>query len=412
MNKKTNFFNRFFPLILLGGIVIGSIIGLIFGKKATVLKPLGDIFLNLMFTIVIPMVFVSITSAIGSMVDLKRLGKILGSTLLVFVITGLIASVFVLITVNIFPPAAGSEIQANAVGEMQKAKTGGELLVNSLTVNNFGELLKKENMLPLIVFAILFGLAMSVCGGDKSPVGKFFINLNDIIMKIVNYIMKLAPIGLGAYFANLIGDLGPQLIKDYARVLLIYYPLVFIYVMTMFPIYSYYAGGKVGVKKMAKNIINPAITAFATQSSVATLPVNQESCRKIGVPEDVSNIVLPMGATMHMDGSVISSIIKISFLFGIFKIPFTGFETYALAILVSILAAFVLSGAPGGGLVGEMMIVSLFNFPPEAFPIIATIGFLVDPAATMLNSSGDTIASMMVARIVEGKNWINNNSKE
>lgn len=412
MNKKTNFFNRFFPLILLGGIVIGSIIGLIFGKKATVLKPLGDIFLNLMFTIVIPMVFVSITSAIGSMVDLKRLGKILGSTLLVFVITGLIASVFVLITVNIFPPAAGSEIQANAVGEMQKAKTGGELLVNSLTVNNFGELLKKENMLPLIVFAILFGLAMSVCGGDKSPVGKFFINLNYIIMKIVNYIMKLAPIGLGAYFANLIGDLGPQLIKDYARVLLIYYPLVFIYVMTMFPIYSYYAGGKVGVKKMAKNIINPAITAFATQSSVATLPVNQESCRKIGVPEDVSNIVLPMGATMHMDGSVISSIIKISFLFGIFKIPFTGFETYALAILVSILAAFVLSGAPGGGLVGEMMIVSLFNFPPEAFPIIATIGFLVDPAATMLNSSGDTIASMMVARIVEGKNWINNNSKE
>lgn len=113
-----------------------------------------------------------------------------------------------------------------------------------------------------------------------------------------------------------------------------------------------------------------------------------------------------MGATMHMDGSVISSIVKISFLFGIFQMPFTGFSTYAMAILVSILAAFVLSGAPGGGLVGEMLIVSLFNFPPAAFPIVATIGFLVDPAATMLNSSGDSIASMMVARLVEGKNWI------
>ncbi|HHX68874.1 MAG: dicarboxylate/amino acid:cation symporter [Miniphocaeibacter sp.] len=404
--SKKSFFDRFFPLILLGGIVIGSIIGLIFGEKATVLKPLGDIFLNLMFTIVVPMVFVSITSAVGSMVDMKRLGKILGSTVLVFIVTGLIAAAFVIITVNIFPPAAGTGIQPEAVGEMQEAKSGAELLVTSLTVENFGELLNKEHMLPLIVFAILFGLAMSVCGGDQSPVGKFFVNLNDIIMKIVGYIMMLAPIGLGAYFANLIGELGPELIQDYARVLIIYYPLVFIYMFVMFPIYSYFAGGKLGVKRMAKNIINPAVTAFATQSSMAALPVNKETCKKIGVPEDISNIVLPMGATMHMDGSVISSIVKISFLFGIFQMPFTGFSTYAMAILVSILAAFVLSGAPGGGLVGEMLIVSLFNFPPAAFPIVATIGFLVDPAATMLNSSGDSIASMMVARLVEGKNWI------
>ena len=148
------------------------------------------------------------------------------------------------------------------------------------------------------------------------------------------------------------------------------------------------------------------MTAFATQSSVATLPVNMEACRKIGVPEDISNIVLPMGATMHMDGSVLSAITKIAFLFGIFQMPFTGIDTYAMAIAVSILSAFVLSGAPGGGLVGEMLIVSLFGFPAEAFPLIATIGFLVDPAATCLNASGDTIASMMITRLVEGKDWL------
>lgn len=406
MEKKKSFFNRYFPLILLSGIVVGSIIGFVFGEKAMILKPLGDIFLNLMFTIVVPMVFISITSAVGGMVDLKRLGKILGSTLFVFIVTGLIAAAFVLITVNIFPPAAGTSISLEAVGEMQEAKSGAEMLVNSLTVGNFGDLLKKENMLPLIIFAILFGLATSMCGGEESIVGKFLANLNDIIMKIVDYIMMFAPIGLGAYFANLIGELGPELIQDYAKVLIIYYPLIFLYMFTMFPLYAFFAGGSMGIKKMAKNIISPAITAFATQSSVATLPVNKEACDEIGIPEDISNIVLPMGATMHMDGSVISSIMKISFLFGIFKIPFTGFETYALAIVVSILAAFVLSGAPGGGLVGEMLIVSLFNFPPAAFPIIATIGFLVDPAATMLNSSGDTIASMIVARLIEGKKWM------
>ena len=109
---------------------------------------------------------------------------------------------------------------------------------------------------------------------------------------------------------------------------------------------------------------------------------------------------------MHMDGSVLSSITKIAFLFGIFQMPFTGVDTYAMAIVVSILSAFVLSGAPGGGLVGEMLIVSLFGFPAEAFPLIATIGFLVDPAATCLNASGDAIASMIITRLVEGRDWL------
>ena len=160
------------------------------------------------------------------------------------------------------------------------------------------------------------------------------------------------------------------------------------------------------MKRMLKHILSPALTAFATQSSVAAIPANMEACRKIGVPEDISNIVLPMGATMHMDGSVLSSIIKISFLFGIFGQPFTGVGTYAMSVVVAILSAFVLSGAPGGGLVGEMLIVSLFGFPAEAFPLIATLGFLFDPAATCLNSSGDTIASMMITRMVEGRDWL------
>ena len=109
---------------------------------------------------------------------------------------------------------------------------------------------------------------------------------------------------------------------------------------------------------------------------------------------------------MHMDGSVLSSIVKIAFLYGVFGKDFVGAETYAMAIVVAILSAFVLSGAPGGGLVGEMLIVSMFNFPAEAFPIIATLGFLFDPAATCLNASGDTIASMLVTRLVEGKEWL------
>ena len=388
--QKKSFWQQYGGLILiLGGIAIGALIGAFAPSVGTTIKPIGDIFLNLLFTIVVPLVFVSIASAVGSMANMKRLGRILGSTVGTFIFPGLIAAACVLTT-----------------GEVGEAQSAGELLVSSLTVSDFSDLWDKSNMLPLIIFAIIFGFCVSACGGDESPMGKLLNNLNDIIMKFVGVIMFIAPIGLGAYFANLVATYGPEIVGDYGRSMLVYYPLCLLYAVIFFPLYAFLAGGKLGVRMMIQNIFPPAITAFATQSSAATIPVNKEACDNIGVPKDVSDLVLPMGCTMHMDGSVLSSIVKIAFLYGIFGKDFVGAETYAMAIVVAILSAFVLSGAPGGGLVGEMLIVSMFNFPAEAFPIIATLGFIFDPAATCLNSSGDTIASMIVTRLVEGKDWL------
>ncbi|WP_337575658.1 dicarboxylate/amino acid:cation symporter [Fournierella sp.] len=404
--KKASLWQQYkLPILLLGGIGIGSIIGVVSPSLGQALKPVGQIFLNLMFTIVVPLVFVSIASAVGSMANMKRLGKILGSTIFSFLATGAIAGVCVLVWVNLFSPSAGTNIQmgTSEMGEMQSVS---DMIVGSLTVDDFSGLLSKDHMLPLIIFAILFGFCVSACGGDESPVGKLLANLNEVIMKFIGLIMAIAPIGLGAYFANLVAEYGPQIIGDYGRSMVVYYPLCLLYVVVFFPLYAFFAAGKLGVKRMLKYIFTPAVTAFATQSSAATLPVNKETCDKIGVPKDVSDLVLPMGCTMHMDGSVLSSITKIAFLFGVFNMSFTGVSTYAMAIVVAILSAFVLSGAPGGGLVGEMLIVSMFGFPAEAFPLIATLGFLFDPAATCLNASGDTIASMMVARMVEGKDWL------
>lgn len=406
--KKASLWQQYkLPILLLGGIGIGSIIGVVSPSLGQTLKPVGQIFLNLMFTIVVPLVFVSIASAVGSMANMKRLGKILGSTIFSFLATGAIAGVCVLVWVNLFSPSAGTNIQMGSaeMGEMQSVS---EMIVGSLTVDDFSGLLSKDHMLPLIIFAILFGFCVSACGGDESPVGKLLANLNEVIMKFIGLIMSIAPIGLGAYFANLVAEYGPQIIGDYGRSMVVYYPLCLLYVVVFFPLYAFFAAGKLGVKRMLKYIFTPAVTAFATQSSAATLPVNKETCDKIGVPKDVSDLVLPMGCTMHMDGSVLSSITKIAFLFGVFNMPFTGASTYAMAIVVAVLSAFVLSGAPGGGLVGEMLIVSMFGFPAEAFPLIATLGFLFDPVATCLNASGDTIASMMVSRMVEGKSWLVN----
>lgn len=405
INKKSFWKNYSFPILLLTGIAIGSVIGIILGEKATVLKPFGDIFINLMFTAVVPLVFITISSAVGSMINMKRLGMILGYMLLTFVVTGAIASIIIIIAVKIFPPAAGVNISI-PTPEAVKPVSLGEQFVKAITVSDFSQLLSKSNMLPLIIFSVLFGTCVSLVDDEKKSIATGLEKFSKVMMKLIELIMYYAPIGLGAYFAALIGEFGPQLLGSYAKAMIIYYPICIFYFFTAFSAYSFYAGGKNGVKVFFGNILNPSITSLATQSSIATLPVNLEAAKNMGVPKDIREIILPIGATMHMDGTCLSSILKISFLFGIFGKDFSEIGTYLIAIVVSVLGGVVMSGVPGGGLIGEMLIINLFGFPMEAFPIIATIGFLVDPPATWLNSTGDAVASMVVTRMVEGKNWI------
>lgn len=155
MKKSFNLKNYLFPIMLLGGIIIGSILGILLGEKATILAPVGDIFLNLLFTIVVPMVFVSISSAVGNMVNMKRLGKILGNLILVFVVTGAIAGILVITVVNIFPPAAGSAINFVAA-EIKETASIGELVVGSLTVDDFSGLLSKKKYVTY--YSILYSV--------------------------------------------------------------------------------------------------------------------------------------------------------------------------------------------------------------------------------------------------------------
>ncbi len=404
-NKKQSIWEAYkFSIILLGAIFIGSIVGIQMGEKATVFKPFGDLFINGMFMVVVPLVFVTISSSIAGMNDMKRLGKILKTMLITFVGTGIVAAVYVFITVKVFPPAEGVSLAMPAAEALKPFQTGDQI-VAAITVTDFPELISRKNMLPLIIFSIVFGICTNMIGEKGKVIARGLDALSEVFLKIVGLLMYYAPIGLGAYFAALIGEHGKELLGSYARAMAVYYPLCLVYMFTAFPLYAWISGGMEGVRRL-KYVVSPAVTAVATQSSIATLPVNLEACEKIGVPKDIREIILPIGATAHMDGTVLSSILKISFLFGIFQVPFEGAGTYASALLLSIAGGVVMSGVPGGGLIGEMFIVTMYGFPAEAFPIIATIGYLVDPFATMINASGDTIASMLVTRVVEGKDWL------
>ena len=170
--------------------------------------------------------------------------------------------------------------------------------------------------------------------------------------------------------------------------------------LVVFSIYAFAVAGRKGVRGFWTHIPPAALTALGTGSSLAALPANLESAKRIGVPEDVREIVLPIGATIHMDGSCLAAILKIAVLFSIFGKEFTGIETFASAIGISLLCGVVMSGIPGGGFLGEALIVSFYGFPLEALPIISMLGVLLDPIATMINSSGDTIASMIVSRLL------------
>ncbi|MEK6265469.1 MAG: dicarboxylate/amino acid:cation symporter, partial [Clostridium sp.] len=214
--KQSVWKNYRFPIVLLLSIVIGSIIGIIFGEKAIVLKPFGDVFLNLMFTVVTPLVFVTIASAVGNMVNMKRLGNIVSNMFLTFIVTGVIAGFIILIIVKVFPPAAGANLALDTTMELETVKFS-EQIVKALTVNDFSGLLSRSNMLPLIVFSIIFGYCVSSLGGENNIIARGLDAMNKVMMKLVGIIMWYAPIGLGAYFASLIGEFGPQLLGAYAR---------------------------------------------------------------------------------------------------------------------------------------------------------------------------------------------------
>ena len=401
---KTFIKNNAFIIFMLIGIIAGCIVGAVW-PKATVLEPLGTLFINLMFCIVVPMVFCSISSAIANMSNAKRAGKIMGTTVVTFCVTAGIAALIMYIIARVFPLVNSTyEIVEGEVGETLGVA---DMIINFFTKPDFMELWSRRAILPLIVFAILIGFGIQLSGGPETKTAKLLEDVTRCIMNTVKIITYYAPIGFFGFFATLVATYGPELIGDYSRTLIIYYVLCFAYMFTFFPLYARFGGGKGAVKVMFKHLFKPAAVSFGTCSSVATIPTNMDAAKETGISEEVSNIVLPLGATMHMDGSAMSAIVKVAFLFGIFGQDFTTGRAI-LAIIVAIFSSVAMSGIPGGGGTGELVLCTIF-FPDQlaiAYPIALALGNLVDPPATMVNAAGDYVASFIVERFVNGKDWL------
>lgn len=403
-------------IILLVSIIIGAIVGFIFKEKATVLSPLGDIFLNLLLVVITPLIFLTITTSISKMKSPKRLGKIVGATFLVFIITSIIAVLIGFAStyfIKLVKPEDGEKIkqslQETTDEETQENEEIGILkrTASLLTVNDFTKLLSKDNIIALLVFSIIFGLAINITGEKAKPVVDFLESANEIINNVVKLIMYYAPIGLGCYFAALVGSFGEMIVVGYLKTFVIYTIVSILYYLIIYSIYAFVAGGKKGIRLYWKNVLPATATALGTCSSAASIPVNIECSKKIGVPEDVAETAIPLGTSFHKDGSIIGSVFKIMFLVCLFGMNVsTG--TGILGILtIALVSTLLVTAVPiGGGTISEMLIITMLGCPTVALPILTIIATIIDAPATMLNVVGDTASSMMISKIVDGKNWL------
>lgn len=386
-------------IILIISIILGTICGIYFETFSQNIKPLGDLFLNMLCTIVVPLVFFTISSSIANMKSVKKVNKILKKMFIVFIITSLVASIFMFILLLIYDPVKGTNIElVNGIKENTNVL---ESLVNAISVSDFNMILSKSHMLPLIIFAIAFGVGVNITERENKRVTKILDTISKVLLKMINWIMYYAPVGLFSYFAVLVATYGPEIVGSYAKSLIFYFIACVLYFIIFYTLYAFIADGKKGVKRFYKNIIHPVTVSFGTQSSLATLPTNMKAAETIGISEDVRNVTLPIGATVHMEGSSMAAILKIFFLLSIFGTGFENVGSVLIALGVAVLSGVVMSGIPGGGLLGEMLIISLYNFPLAAFPIIATIGWIVDPPATTLNACGDTASAMIIDKMIK-----------
>lgn len=410
---KTFFKNYKQTIILLISIIIGTIVGIVYKEKTEVLKPFGDIFINLMFVIIIPLVFLTIATSISKMKQPKRLGKIMITTVLVIVITSVIA-VLVGIGSTYFVKLVDTnnkeQIEAQFNNELEEEKEDKTILdrtVEAITVNDFSGLFSRQNLIAVMVFSILVGIAMNMAGEKAKPFEDVLVSATEVVMNIVKIITWYAPIGLGCYFAVLVGTFGESIAIGFAKTFLIYTAVAVGFYFIMYTLYAFIAGGTKGIKVFWKNIINPTVTSIATCSSAACIPGNIEASRKMGVSDDVAETVIPLGTSFHKDGSLIGTVFKIMFLVCLFGTNIGSVGGILQILMVGLIASLLVSAVPiGGGTISEMMILSMMGYPVAALPILTIIATIIDPPATMLNVTGNTAASMLVGRVVDGKNKV------
>ncbi|MBQ6289415.1 MAG: dicarboxylate/amino acid:cation symporter [Clostridia bacterium] len=363
----------------------------------TYIKPFGTIFLNLIKWIVCPLVFFSIMSGVVSMRDIKKVGAVGGSTVLYYLCTTAFAVAIGLLFANllkgIFPVLSTAELS------YEPAATSVNFMDTLVGIfpSNFLKPFIDANMLQIIVSSLFIGFALILIGHRFDMEFKAVDVCNDICMKAMEMILKLSPIGVFCLLCPVVAENGPAVLGSLAKVLLVAYLCYIVHAVVVYSV-SVKALGGVGPVKFFKGMLPAIMMAFSSASSVGTLPLNMECCEKLGADKEVSSFVLPLGATINMDGTAIYQGVCAVFIASCFGISLT-FSQMLTIVLTATLASIGTAGVPGAGMVMLAMVLQSVGLPVEGIALVAGVDRIFDMGRTVVNITGDASCAIVVSRL-------------
>ncbi|KFC07460.1 putative proton:glutamate symporter [Trabulsiella guamensis ATCC 49490] len=386
-------------IILLLALIAGGVLGIYAPTFAVKLQPLGQIFLNLLFMIIVPLVGISVMSSIARMTDLKRLGRIMAIIFIVSIAMALIPAAGIVALALWYNPAQGVTIDLSKTVE---AGSGQMDFVSMVTTHDFVGLFSKSNILALIVMAIIAGIAIGQSDSAGRRIASLLEDANTVIMKVVSIIMTVAPVGLGCYFAATMASQDSSILLTFARAIILFMAATVIYYVLGSIVYSWIGGGMPAVKAFWRNAIPPSVTALGTCSSLGTLPVTIRAGKAMGINPEIVDVSLPLLVNLNKGGVAMIAALKIVFIYSVLGMEFTT-ETFFLTMLIAVLSAIIVGGVPGGAFLGEIFIVTTLGLPMETIPMLVVLGTITDAPATLINVIHDLNAAQIIERFTGKK---------
>ncbi|WP_251638530.1 dicarboxylate/amino acid:cation symporter [Sporosarcina sp. NCCP-2716] len=379
--------------------VLAVILGSIFGSKIDFLQPLGDLFLRLIKFVIAPLILSTLVVGVASMSDPKQLGRIGVKTIVYYLATTAVAIIIGLGVAFLLNPGKGVDLPAEnaAVPEAAAAEpqSAVDTLLNIVPVNPF-EALATGNILQIIFFALFLGIAITMIGEKATPVLRFFEGFAEIMYKITGIIMRVAPIGILGLMAPVVGQYGLSVLLPLLKVIAAVYIACVVHALVVYSL-AVKTMGKMSPVTFFKGIFPAALVAYSTASSAGTLPVTMKNTTEnLGVPKRIASFVLPLGATINMDGTAIYQGVAVVFIAQFFNLELTFLQLLTV-VLTTVLASIGTAGVPGAGMIMLAMVLNSVNMPLEGIALIAGIDRVLDMMRTSVNIVGDASAAVIVA---------------
>jgi Na+/H+-dicarboxylate symporter len=391
---------KFLLWAIIIGVALGIAAGALFGSKMQSIDWLGVLFLNALKMTIIPLIIAAVISGVASLGDIRKLGKIGGSTVGYYASTTAVAVLIGLAVVNLMRPGEGiaTNINTAAASEiLEKDPTSFTDIILTMVSPNLIAAASQMQLLPIIVFSLIFGAALTTVGENGRPVINFFNGINDVMMKLVNWIMYFAPVGIFALIASRLGETGggQALLEEisgvgtYVLTVILGLSCHFIFLVCLLKILT--GRGLDYITAMSRAII----TAFGTASSSATLPITMSCAQEAGVSARSTKFVLPLGATVNMDGTALYEAVAVMFIAQVYAIEM-GFYEQTIIFVTATLAAIGAAGIPQAGLVTMIIVLSAVNLPLEGISLLLAVDWLLDRFRTAVNVSGDSVGAAIV----------------